>query len=100
MHAIINRLTLTKPFDAELLRKMEDFLIRVRRDNPGLIDAKVVKVSETVAIVLALYATREVLDEVSSKLAGPWFAEHVRPYLAGPVDRQVGEVIAQMPASS
>lgn len=96
MHAIVNRLTLGKPLDAAVLRKMEDFLARTRRENPDFLDAKVVRVSDTVAIVIALYTTREAMDEISSRVAGPWFAENVRPYLAGPVDRQVGEVVVQL----
>ena len=47
-------------------------------------------------MLLAFYANREVLDEVSSKIAGPWFAENVRPYLAGPVSRSVGEVVVDV----
>jgi hypothetical protein len=97
MHAIVNKLTLGKPLDDEILRKMErEFFPRAREANPGFLDARVVRVSDTEVIRLAFYTTREALDEVSSKVAGPWFAEHVRPYLAGPVQRSVGEVIARM----
>jgi hypothetical protein len=97
MHAIVNKLTLGKPLDDEILRKMErEFFPRAREANPGFLDARVVRVSYTYVILLAFYTTREALDEVSSKVAGPWFAEHVRPYLAGPVQRSVGEVIARM----
>jgi hypothetical protein len=39
---------------------------------------------------------REVLDEVSSKVAAPRFAEHMRPYLAGPASRSVGEVVVDV----
>ena len=95
MYAIVNRLTLTKPFDPELLRRMdEEFFPSARKASTGFLGAHVVGVSDTEAIVLAFYTTREVLDEVSSKIAGPWFAENIRPYLAGPVQRSVGEVIA------
>jgi predicted membrane-bound mannosyltransferase len=99
MYAIVNRLPLGKPLDAEILRKMEDFLARTRRENPDFLDARLISVSDTVAIVVAFYTTREALDEISSRVAGPWFAEHVRPYLAGPVDRQVGEVVAHLATS-
>ena len=96
MYGLVNRLTLAKPLDAEILRRMEDFLTRTRRENPGLVDARIISISDTVAIAVAFYTTREAPDDISSRVAAPWFAEHVRPYLAGPVDRQVGQVVAQL----
>jgi len=57
-------------------------------------------VSETETVSLTFFASREALDEVSSKVAGPWFAENVRPHLAGPVERTVGEVVAHWGAES
>ncbi len=96
MHAVVTKLTLGKPLDDELLRRMErDFFPRARESNPGFLDARVVRVSDTEAILLAFYATREALEEVSSKLATPWFTENVRPYVVGPVERSVGEVVAR-----
>lgn len=95
MYAVVNKLTLGKPVDDELLKKLEDeFFPRVRQ-IPGFVDAQLVRVSDTEAIVFALYATREALDEISRSIAAPWFAENVRPYLAGPVQRSVGEVVAR-----
>jgi len=94
MHAIVNTLKLARPLDAPLLRKIkEEFFPHVREANAGFLGAKIVQVSELEVVLLAFYANREVLDEVSSKIAGPWFAENVRPYLAGPVTRSVGEVV-------
>jgi hypothetical protein len=75
---------------------LEDFLTRTRRENPDLLDVRIISVSDTVAIALAFYTTREALDDISSRVAAPWFAEHVRPYLAGPVDRQVGRVVVPL----
>ncbi len=94
MHAIVNRLTLSKPFDAEAVRKVEDFLQRTQRENPDFLGGHLVRISDTVVIMLAYYASREALDEISKRVAGPWFAENIRSYLAGPVERQVGEVVA------
>jgi hypothetical protein len=92
MHVIVNKLTLGKPIDAELLRKVEDDFCPLVRKVQGFVDLQLVSVSDSEAIVLAFFATREALDEVSSTIAGPWFAANVRPYLAGPVQRSVGEV--------
>jgi len=97
MHAIVNTLKLARPLDDQILRKVkEEFFPRVREANAGFLGSKLVRVSELEVVVLAFYANREVLDEVSSKIAGPWFAENVRPYLAGPVTRSVGEVVVDV----
>jgi hypothetical protein len=97
MHAIVNTLKLARPLDDQILHKIkEEFLPRAREANAGFLGAKIVRVSELEVVLLAFYANREVLDEVSSKVAGPWFAENVRPYLAGPVTRTVGEVIVDV----
>ena len=96
MHTIITKLTLMKPLDAELLRRIErEFFARAKELHPGFLGAQIVQVSETETVSLSFFASREALDEVSSKLAGPWFAENVRPLLAGPVQRSVGEVVAR-----
>jgi len=97
MYAIVNKITLATPLDAAILSKIEKELFpRAREANPGFLDAHVVRISDSEVVLFALYATMEALDDVSKNVAGPWFAENVRPYLAGPVDRKVGEVIARM----
>lgn len=98
MHAIVNTMKLARPLPPELLLKMEQELLpRCRELDPALA-IKIVQVTETDLVMIAFYSSREKLDEVSSKLAGPWFGEHVRSYLAGPVNRLVGEVIADFSA--
>lgn len=94
MHAVVNKLTLGKPIDDELLRELEQSFYPQLRDQPGVVDMKLVRVSDSEVILLAFFASREAMDSISSNVAAPWFAEHVRPYLAGPVQRVTGEVIA------
>jgi hypothetical protein len=93
MHAIVTKMTLGKPVDAPLLRSIEEGFLSQARRRPEFLDLKLVRVSDTEAIFLVFFTTREALDEMSRDVAGPWFAEHVRPYLAGPVERSVGEVV-------
>ena len=94
MHAIVNTMKLARPLPPELLLKIEQELIpRSRAVDPGLLGLKIVQVTETDYVMLAFYSSREALDTISSKVAGPWFAENVRSYLAGPVNRLVGEVV-------
>ncbi len=97
MQAIVTTLKLARPLDDEILHKVEhEFFPRAREANAGFLGAKVVRVSDLEVVLLAFYSNREALDDVSSKIAGPWFAENVRPYLACPVSRNVGEVIVDV----
>jgi hypothetical protein len=96
MHAVVNKLTLGKPIDEALTSNIEREFGPLIRKHPGFVDAWFVRVSDSEAIVVALYATREAMDEASREIAAPWFAENVRPYLAGPVQRSVGEVVARV----
>ncbi len=62
--------------------------------HPDFRGISLIRTGDSEAVVLGLCTARESLDEVSRNRAGPWFAEHIRPYLAGAVNRSVGEVIA------
>lgn len=46
------------------------------------------------AIVVVTCADFATLQEFSLKIAAPWLAENIRPDLAGPVARSVGEMVA------
>jgi hypothetical protein len=94
MHVVINKLTLSKPVDDALVQKVREFFVTFTK-NPEVVDAQLVVVSDTAAVVLVHFTTREALDRISKEVAAPWFAEHVRPYLGGPVERVVGEVVTQ-----
>jgi len=93
MHAVVNKLSLGKPIDPPLLEKFENDLGSLLNDHPDFISVQIVSVSDAEAILVVLYKTLEALNDISKNIAGPWFAEHVRPYLSGPVDRAVGEVV-------
>jgi len=93
MHAVVNKLSLGKPIDQSLLDNVEQGLGALLADHPDFVRVQIVSVSDTEAILVALYKTLEALNDISKHIAAPWFAEHVRPYLAGPVDRAVGEVV-------
>jgi hypothetical protein len=94
MHAVVNKLTLSRPFDNELLEKIDSGFYPLLRSVQGFLDMRVVGVSDAEAIILVFFQTREALDK-GSALAAPWFAENIRPYLGGPVQRSVGEIISQ-----
>lgn len=94
MHVIVNKLTLARPFEPELLRRVETELFARAAEHPGFVDGSVVAVGATEVVLVIRFTTREALDDVSKNVAGPWFAANVRAYLAGPAERLVGEVVA------
>lgn len=95
MHAVVNKLTLAKPIDDALLAKLNAFNQGLRNE-PEIFDSMLVSVSDTEAIAIALFHTREGMERFSREVAAPWFAENVRPYLGGPVSRVTGEVVASV----
>jgi len=95
MYAIVNHLPIREGADwADIVTKLDRFASEMRAAHPEFKSALVLKVDEHEAILVATYADRESLDRLSKEVAGPWFAENIRPYLAGPVSRAVGEIVA------
>jgi hypothetical protein len=94
MHAVVNKLTLAKPLDEALIQKVESDLVPRMRAQKGFSGMQIVRVTDAEAILLVFFETREALDELSRSVAAPWFADNVRPYLGGPVQRSVGEVVS------
>lgn len=95
MHAIVNHLPIREGADwAEIAAKFDRFASEMRAAHPEFKSALVLKVDEHEAILDVTYTDRGSLDRLSKDVAAPWFAEHIRPYLAGPVSRSVGEIVA------
>ena len=94
MYAVVNHFPLKTPVDEALIEKMENDLIPQARTTPGFKAFHFIRVSDDHAVVVALFETREALDESTQQIAAPWFAQHVGPYVAGPPQRSVGEVVA------
>ena len=78
MHAAISKLTLGRPVDAALVQKVRAFIVTFTQ-HPEVLDVQFVVVSDTEAVFLVHFTTREALDRISKEVAAPWFAEHVRP---------------------
>jgi hypothetical protein len=92
MYAVINHLPIKSGTDwAELGRNFDSFQSMIK--HPDFLGAGLIRAADTEGIVFVLFKSREALDEVSKNIAGPWFAEYMRPHLAGPAARSVGEVI-------
>jgi len=95
VHAVVNHLPIKEGAErSELARKFGAFEAATRETHPELIEASLIRASDSEAILVIVYRDRQSLDEISKSVAAPWFAENVRPYLSGPVSRSVGEIIA------
>lgn len=66
----------------------------LRTEYPGLRGCTIVREADDAGILVVTFETREDLDNISKNVAASWFAEHIRPMLAGAVLRSVGKVIA------
>lgn len=64
MHAVINKLTLGKPVDGALVRKVREFVVTFKQ-HPEIVDAQLVVVSDTDAVFLVHFITREVPGRIS-----------------------------------
>jgi hypothetical protein len=95
MYAVVNQLPIRPDADwQDIAEKFGKFAAATSRDYPKLKVAVVMKASPTEAIFLGVYEDQTTAEHVSANVAAPWFAEHIRPYLAGPAQRLVGEVIS------
>lgn len=95
MHIVVNHIALQDGVDwPHLEAEVEAFNAHMQRTHPDCLGVALVRESGAHAIFLVHFADLEALQRLSSEVAAPWFAEHVKPLLAGPVDRHVGEVVA------
>jgi hypothetical protein len=95
VHADINHLSLQKTTDwAELAQTLDSFEAMLREQYPAFRGCTLIRAGDDAGILVVTYDTRETLDNFSRNVAAPWFAEHVRPLLAGAASRSVGEVVS------
>ena len=95
MHAVVNHLPIRTDADwGDIATKFDAFAKDVRTRFPAMNTAVLTKVSDSEAIFIGIYDDPQTMQEVSSNVAAPWFAENIRPYLAGQANRSSGVVIA------
>ena len=73
---------------------VEAFEAMLRPQYPSFRGCTLIRAGDDAGILVVTFDSREALDDISKNVAAPWFAENVRPLLAGAVSRSVGEVIA------
>jgi hypothetical protein len=95
MHTVINHLPIKPDADwGKIASLFGAFAEGVKTKYPGMTTALLNKVAEGEALFVGIYEDPVTMQEVSSNVAAPWFAENIRPFLAGAANRSVGEVIA------
>ncbi len=95
MHIVVNRFTFIAGADwSKLQEAVDEFQAQVSAQRPEFHGVSLVREGENDAIFLVLFDDLESLNDISRNIAAPWFAEHFKPLLAGPVDRHVGEIVA------
>ena len=95
MHAVVNHLTIRPDADwSDIATKFATFAEGVRRDFPAMKTGVLMRAGDNEAVFIGVYSDQATAEHVSSKVAAPWFAENIRPYLSGPANRSSGEVIA------
>jgi len=94
MYAVVNHLHLSKPVD-DFRAPIEQGGIPLLSSLPGFQDFYFVKVDESHAIVIIIWASAADAQNGAQKFGPTWFAQNLAPYLASEQQRSTGEIIAQ-----
>jgi hypothetical protein len=99
MHVVVNHIPIKPGADwGEMCRLFNGFGAELRPGHPEILAMQIVKASEEEAILLISFSDEATMTDFSRNVAGPWFAENIRPFLAGPADRKTGAVVAGFPS--
>lgn len=93
MRIVVNQLTFAAPIPDEVVDSAADVAEAVVA--AGGIDASLVRIDETNAILVLTFPDVDVEERVKTEIGGPWMREHVIPLLASPPERASGEVVAR-----
>lgn len=92
MRVVVSHLRFVDPIPQSVVESAQDTM-RALVDAGGL-DARLVKVDETHAVLVLAFPDLESEERIKSEIGGPWMRDHVVPLLAGPTERSSGEVVA------
>ena len=92
MRMVVNHLNFAEPIPASVIESARDAAQAVV--EAGGLDARLVKVDETHAILVLTFPNFETEERIKSAVGGPWMREHIVPLLAEPTERASGEVVA------
>ena len=85
MRMVVNHLTFAEPIPASVIESARGAVQAVV--EAGGLDARLVKVDETHAILVLTFADFETEERIKSEVGGPWMREHIVPLLAEPTER-------------
>ena len=94
MYAVVNHMKLSRPFDADVIARMNSELMASIATMPGAVNALCVQVADDGIVVVVICESAEALERVHQEVGSPWVGENLKPYLAS-TDRGVGPVIAR-----
>jgi hypothetical protein len=92
MRIVVNHLTFAEPIPTAVIESARDAAQAVV--EAGGLDARLVKVDETRAMLVLTFPDSETEERIKSEVGGPWMREHIMPLLAEPTARASGEVVA------
>ncbi len=92
MFAVVNHLQFSKPVE-KFRESLENEWLRLLASNKSFIDFHFVKAADDKAIVLILWEDEESAQSGAKSFGPTWFAKNFKPYLIGPEQRSVDEVI-------
>ena len=92
MRMVVNRLTFAERIPESVIESARDATRAVV--EAGGLDARLVKVDETHAILVLTFPDLETEERIKSEVGGPWMREHIVPLLAEPTERASGDVVA------
>jgi len=95
MHSVVNHIPLAPGADwGELVRLFDGFCAEILPAHPEALAIEVIRTSDAEMILVITFTDAETMASFSSKVAAPWFAEHIRRFMGGPADRKTGEIVA------
>jgi heme-degrading monooxygenase HmoA len=94
MHAVVNHLHLNKPVD-EVRNSLEAEGLPLLASQPGFENFYFVKVDDSHAIVIIIWASAADAQNGAQQFGPTWFAKNIAPYLASDQQRSMGEVIVR-----
>lgn len=96
MHAVINHLRFAGPVDDDLFDRAERELADACRGVEGFRRFAAVETAEDHVVLVIEADDAATLDRLAQAVGNSWMSEHVAPLLAGPPERSIGEVVAEI----
>ena len=94
MYAVVNHRKLSRPFDDNIIGRMNSELMSNLSKMPGVAHGLCVQVADDGIVIVVICESEESLERAHQEVGSPWVGENLAPYLAS-TDRKTGPVIAR-----